>query len=952
MMFCLSITLVTGTTYAAGNSTSGQVTNVSENGNHNIDPYLIYNLNQKLYNMGKNQSEISYTGGTGNNSSDPNRIGSSYPTSTSLPHKGTPKMLVILIDFPDYPHAANQTVKEMQSLYFGDGSAVNDSTQNPYPYESLHNWYQRSSYGALNITGDVLGWYTTEHTRDYYDGYAEDAIMEAIDYYDFHGFDLNGDGTNEVIDFSQYDNNRDGQIEGLAIKWTGPVGEWSSNWWPYMTSWYDNSDYTVDDVTIGSYTWEDYSPSIKTDIHETGHLLGLPDLYDYDTQTGNLTNIDGPGWGVGGLDMMDGADCDFNSFFKLLFGWITPYYVNNTQALDQQLILNSMENSSYHGCVVICPGKFNLYGNEFYMVEYRTKTKNDEGLPGEGLYIWHMDTTLDDSDGDGVYDQFYYDNTGTIHNLVDLIQADGLFDIQNGTHNADAGDIYVPHYYFGPNTTPNSNWYNGTSGIYVYDINNLGSNFSAYFGWQGPPKLGSALGNPGLNWTTGGSENRTWIGTRITGQNDTYSAQSGYIHDNESTWMSTIVNGTGFLSFDWKVSSEEDYDNLSFYIDGVLQSLISGEVNWENLNFTLGPGLHVLKWNYSKDDYPDSSEGFDCGWVDNIFWDNTPPIIKSIEPTNNTFSNIINKTISIIFSENVTGGSVFDGIGVVGPSGVVLVSKSIVGNVLTLTPYADYADGVYTVNIPANAVNDKFGNAFASAFESTFTIDTVNPTITSITPTNNTQNPTDNVITVIFSENVTGGSAFNGIGVVGPSGVVLVSKGIRGNVLTLTADGNYADGVYTVNIPANALKDLAGNNLKTSCTTTFSINKTVPTVWADLKGGLYNSNKVVKLSMNEWGVIYYTLNGSTPNNSSLKYSGPINIASTTTLKFMALDGIGNPSAINSVTYTIDKISPKVVLTYPKRYATGVSRTANIYLKFSVTNSRNHHQIFRGNFQIS
>ena len=89
---------------------------------------------------------------------------------------------------------------------------------------------------------------------------------------------------------------------------------------------------------------------------------------------------------------------------------------------------------------------------------------------------------------------------------------------------------------------------------------------------KGPLPIGVAVENEILNWTTNGTGNVTWFGTQNMGQNDNNSAQSGAILDNEKTWMVTQFSGPGYLSFDWKVSSELAHDFLRFYIDGVLQN--------------------------------------------------------------------------------------------------------------------------------------------------------------------------------------------------------------------------------------------------------------------------------------------------------------------------------------------------------------------------------------------
>jgi hypothetical protein len=112
------------------------------------------------------------------------------------------------------------------------------------------------------------------------------------------------------------------------------------------------------------------------------------------------------------------------------------------------------------------------------------------------------------------------------------------------------------------------------------------------------------------------------------------------------------------------------------------------------------------------------------------------------------------------------------------------------------------------------------------------------------------------------------------------------------------------------------------------------IDTTAPKASVNIKGGLYNTSKVITLSMNEIGTIYYTLNGSTPTTASTKYTGSITISSTHTLKFIAVDGSSNKSPVYTQTYTIDKTAPKMTLAYPKNKTTGVSRTKTLYLKFS------------------
>jgi len=112
------------------------------------------------------------------------------------------------------------------------------------------------------------------------------------------------------------------------------------------------------------------------------------------------------------------------------------------------------------------------------------------------------------------------------------------------------------------------------------------------------------------------------------------------------------------------------------------------------------------------------------------------------------------------------------------------------------------------------------------------------------------------------------------------------------------------------------------------------IDNIPPTVKCNINGGLYNTNKMVSLYMNENGSIYYTTNGATPTRTSAKYNGPITMGSTTTLKFMAFDTAGNPSPVYIQKYIIDKSPPRIVSTNPKNSATKVSRTSTITIKLT------------------
>jgi hypothetical protein len=108
-----------------------------------------------------------------------------------------------------------------------------------------------------------------------------------------------------------------------------------------------------------------------------------------------------------------------------------------------------------------------------------------------------------------------------------------------------------------------------------------------------------------------------WVGVDLGNGSDS-SFQSGDVGDLSRSMFIAFVYGPGTISFDWSVSSEDTYDHLRFYVDGVLIAEISGEVDWARAEYSLPAGLHKVTWSYEKDEYV--SAGDDCGWVDNVDW--------------------------------------------------------------------------------------------------------------------------------------------------------------------------------------------------------------------------------------------------------------------------------------------------------------------------------------------
>ena len=76
--------------------------------------------------------------------------------------------------------------------------------------------------------------------------------------------------------------------------------------------------------------------------------------------------------------------------------------------------------------------------------------------------------------------------------------------------------------------------------------------------------------------------------------------RSGEIGNSTNSWMEATVVGPLPLSFDWKVSCNTRGHYLAWFIDGVEQARIRGEVDWTTVTATIPEGEHVVRFDYVK----------------------------------------------------------------------------------------------------------------------------------------------------------------------------------------------------------------------------------------------------------------------------------------------------------------------------------------------------------------
>lgn len=404
-----------------------------------------------------------------------------YGITKGLPSTGEPKVLVIPVEFTDALAPTNM-VSDLEKAFFG--------TSTDTGWESLQSYYYKSSYGKLNIEGTVLEPFNTGYSSTHYDKLQEE-YNEQLDAYLNYETDVYPDNVewsiikaaleyyDDQINYDEYDTDKDGYIDSIYLIYTVDYDNTNDEtlWWAFTTEYFTEDVEYYDNVEADYYIFMSYhflfdelcgntmKYNTETIIHETGHLLGLDDYYDYDETSG-------PDGGIGGGDMMDYNVGDHNAFSKLLLGWVTPYVTtNNTVTID----LNSFEQTG--DCIMICKNWNGSVFTEFYIIDFYTPTGlNEMGAGFNGLFstsgirIYHIDATLNNpEDCWSIYDITKYNNSYTDHRLISLVEADGRNDIDdNGySENSDlfkTGDIYN-----------NAKWYDNSSAKFTIKVNSVDS---------------------------------------------------------------------------------------------------------------------------------------------------------------------------------------------------------------------------------------------------------------------------------------------------------------------------------------------------------------------------------------------------------------------------------------------------------------------------------------------
>jgi immune inhibitor A len=458
------------------------------------------------------------------------------------------KVLVLFVQFNDPPPGGPAARLDM--TYFDEmlfGTVYDPPEYAAYPVHptdrTLKNFYKEASFGKIDIVTvnmpSGMGW------MDAGKPYSAYCRADGIHDNGFGPYPDNAQGlvidavkaADATVDFTQYA--VDGVIPNLFVVHAGTGAEWSADpslIWSHswdLTEGTGLNGITADGVKINNYammpeiggdltgytgvTSGPYPPTVGVFAHEYGHVLGLPDQYDYGYEsegTGKFSLMAGGSWNRWPIDRIfsGNSPAQLDAWSKYRLGLIIPTVV--TGQTDVVLPPAETEPVAYKMVVQGSGGK------EYFLLENRQNIGFDQGLqyryidangkltsdPIHGLAVTHVD--------DGVFTLDYWrpneaenwkefrsegwrkaDN-GATHYAIALLQADDRWDLEHAYNDGDPADLYPGKgnvTTLGNTTRPNTSSYYfwlgnlpkfGYSGVTVSGISENEKNVKATLSFQ------------------------------------------------------------------------------------------------------------------------------------------------------------------------------------------------------------------------------------------------------------------------------------------------------------------------------------------------------------------------------------------------------------------------------------------------------------------------------------
>jgi M6 family metalloprotease-like protein len=296
---------------------------------------------------------------------------------------GTWNTLILLIQYPDDPG-------DYAPYQFENLANEHDYTETG----SIRDYFTEASDTILTIDGTAMGWFTASRNHDYY-SFSNYEVPNAI-----------GLLVKEVLvaaeamglDFSPYDNDGDGEVDGLFVVHAGPGAEQGYSDYPWShwskLSYWEIMPLFADGVMVNGYT---IVPELQVSdtlfnmvtigvfCHELSHMFGVTDLYVSSgaSRAGGWCLMTGGAW-FGPPGRSGAVPAMMNAWCRSEVGWIDP--IRLSEDLPGAMVSHLLaDNNAYR------LWDQGATGPEYFLVEYRRQLGFDQYQPGSGMAIWHVD---------------------------------------------------------------------------------------------------------------------------------------------------------------------------------------------------------------------------------------------------------------------------------------------------------------------------------------------------------------------------------------------------------------------------------------------------------------------------------------------------------------------------------------------------------------------------------
>lgn len=319
-----------------------------------------------------------------------NAANQKFTQSKGLPTLGDVKMVCFLMETPDRPFV--RTKADFENLFNQLGYNYGGATG------SVRDFFRECSYNALNLTTDILGPFTANHDMEYYVNRGYRLVEEGI-----------AQADNDV-DFSIYDNDNDGVVDGVFMIFSGhgqEAGGGSDCIWSHAS--YVSGTY-ADGVEFGRYAC---APELRgasgsgityigVICHELGHSFGAPDYYDTDYEENGQCSGTGT-WdlqGSGSWNNSGKTPAHPNPRSKIFtYNWAECTTLTTTQEItlpSSRLYKNAFYRINTNT------------NNEFFLIENRQLEGFDNNIPGHGMMIYHQHADINYWDINSQHPQQFY----------------------------------------------------------------------------------------------------------------------------------------------------------------------------------------------------------------------------------------------------------------------------------------------------------------------------------------------------------------------------------------------------------------------------------------------------------------------------------------------------------------------------------------------------------------